>query len=98
MTKANVKATAQVSEFVGKSAKEVRQIGLAHPELRASALAYASRKQVELASHKFRGQLWAQTVSALSGVAAPKAKAAPAKLTQAEILAQIQALTAQLAK
>lgn len=99
MTKLNAKVTVQVSEFVGKSAKQVREIGLSDVAKRANALAYAVSKQSELSAHPFRGQLWAQTVAALSGkpVSAKKAKPS-AEPSKEEILAQIQALTALLTK
>jgi len=90
MTKAQVKATI-ISSFVGKSAKEVRELALTGRADRAEALAYASAKVAELASHKFRGQLWAQTVKALSG----KPAKAPA-MSKADILAQLAILQAQL--
>lgn len=77
MTKAQPKLAISTS-FVGKSAKEVRELALTGRADRAEALAYAQAKVAELASHKFRGQLWAATVTALSGKTV--AKSAPAKL------------------
>jgi hypothetical protein len=106
MTKAQPKL-ALASNFVGKSAKEVRELALTGHADRAEALAYAQAKVAELASHKFRGQLWAATVTALSGKVAKSApaKSAPAKsspftgmspeqiaaLTPAQIVALVKA-------
>ncbi len=102
MTKANktnAVAVTTANPFAGMSAKTVREEALAGRIDRGQALAYAVAKQAELAGHKFRGQLWADTVRVLSGGKATSArKAKPAaELTKADILAQIQALTAALA-